>query len=113
MKINKKQRRKNRIHYKVSHSSKKPRLIVFRSNKHFYAQVVDTSAKVLAVVDSKVLKKDKAGNKTEVAKALGKIMAEKLTKIKIKEIVFDRGPYRYHGRVKAFADSVKSEGLVF
>ena len=93
------------------------RLSVFRSSKHIYAQVID-DAHGLTVVSASSLEKDmrgslKTGANIEAAKAVGKRLAERAAAKGIKEVVFDRGGYLYHGRVKALADAAREGGLSF
>ncbi len=118
MSLTKNERRiriKHRIRKKLSGSNEKPRLSVFRSNKQIYAQLVDDlSGKTLLAVSS--LDKSIAGNKvkkTDQAKLVGKLAAEKSKEAGINEVVFDRNGYLYHGRVKAFADAAREGGLKF
>lgn len=116
-------KRHNKIRAKVSGTKDKPRLCVFRSAKHIYAQLIDDDKRktIVSVKDSevKVLKsKPKEGEKEmagKVAKAfeLGKLLAQKATEEKIEKVVFDRGGYKYHGRVKALADGAREGGLKF
>lgn len=95
----------------------RPRLSVFRSGKHIYAQVIDDGqGRTLAAASS--LEKDlrsslKSGSTAEAASAVGKLVAERATAQGVKEVVFDRGGYRYHGRVKALADAAREGGLAF
>lgn len=94
-------------------TDKKPRLCVFRSNKHIYAQLIDDVKKqtILSVNDSK-LKKGKQV-KVDLAKEIGKAIAKAALENKIEKVVFDRGPYKYHGRVKAVAEGAREGGLKF
>ena len=110
---NPKQRRQNRVRAKLALNSGVPRLTVLRSNQHLWAQIIDDKhGKTLVAASTKSLKLDK-GTKTEKAVAVGeKIAALALTK-KITKVRFDRGLYRYHGRVKALADGARSKGLNF
>ena len=88
------------------------RLSVFRSAKHIYAQVIDPAqGRTVAEANSKTL--GVSGNKTEQATAVGKAIAERATQAGVKRIVFDRGAYRYHGRIKALADGAREGGLEF
>jgi large subunit ribosomal protein L18 len=96
---------------------KRARLSVFRSSKHIYAQVID-DAHGLTVASASSLEKDmrgslKTGANIEAAKAVGKRLAERAAAKGIKEVVFDRGGYLYHGRVKALADAAREGGLSF
>lgn len=91
--------------------SLRPRLSVFRSNKYLYAQIIDKKgAKVMASANSKQYEKL---NKTQAAEKLGSDFAKLALGKKIKDVVFDKGAYRYHGRIKAFADAARKEGLNF
>ncbi len=102
-----------RIRSKISGSPERPRLNVFRSNKGIYAQVIDDiSGKTLAAASSKSLSNFQ-GNKTQQAAAVGKLVAEKAKTAGVMTVVFDRGGYLYHGRVKALADGAREGGLVF
>lgn len=113
-------RRKRRtLHIKctVRGSSEKPRLSVFRSNKHISAQLIDDEKQVTLLgvgTMSKPLKQGKYGAKSkEAAQQLGKILAEEAKKRKIDTIVFDRSHYKYHGIIAALADAVREAGLKF
>jgi large subunit ribosomal protein L18 len=110
-------KRKTRVRRKIVGAPDRPRLCVFRSARHIYAQIIeDTTGKTLAAVStlsSSVLDgKDYPGN-VEAAKAIGKAIAQKALERDIKEVVFDRNGFLYHGRVKALADSAREAGLVF
>jgi len=112
----KRARRHNRIRKKVSGTAECPRLSVCCTSKHFYAQFIDDdNAVTLASVSSLDPEFVKEGLKSNLdgAVKLGKLAAEKATAAKISKIVFDRGGFKFHGRVKAFADSVKSAGIAF
>ena len=107
-------RRKKRIYG----SAEKPRLVVFRSARYIYGQIIDDSNhKVLASVSniskSAVSDVKKAKSKTEASKILGKMLGEQASKNKIENIVFDRNGYLYHGRIKAFAEGAREGGLKF
>lgn len=109
---------KKRIHKKISGTPERPRLVVFRSLNGIYAQLVDdTSRRTLCTVSShsKTLKPEvtKAGSKVEVAKIVGKTLAEKAKDLKVEHVVFDRNGFLYHGRVKAVADGAREAGLKF
>ena len=98
------------IRKKVSGTSERPRLAVFRSNKEIYAQVIDDiDGNTLACASSTETK----GTKTEQAIAVGKLIADNAQKAGIANVVFDRGGFLYHGRVKALADSAREAGLKF
>ena len=106
--------RTSRIRKKIAMVSDRPRLTVFRSNKHFYAQIVDDSkAATLVSVSSQEIETKEATKKTDVAIATGKLVAEKAKEKKITKVVFDKGGYKFHGRVKAFADAAREGGLTF
>ena len=102
-----------RIRSKIAGTADKPRLNVFKSLKNFEAQLIDDRArKTVASASTISLKIEKGGN-IEAAKAVGKALGEKIQGLGIKEIVFDRSGYIYHGRVKAFADAVRESGVKF
>jgi large subunit ribosomal protein L18 len=111
------ERRKLRIRKSVNGSTERPRLSVFRSAKHIYAQVVDdVTGKTVAHAStlSKELKGKLEGkNKVDEAKAVGKLIGEQCKSKKIDKVVFDRNGYIYHGRVKALADAAREAGLSF
>ncbi|RMF59004.1 MAG: 50S ribosomal protein L18 [Calditrichaeota bacterium] len=111
-------RKKKRIHKKVLGTSERPRLAVYRSTKNIYVQLVDdTKNRVLTGVStlSPDVKPKLTGvkNKIEAAKIVGEQIAEKAKSLKIKAVVFDRGGYLYHGRVKAVAEGAREKGLHF
>ena len=111
-KHNQRKLRHRRIRSRVSGSKQKPRLNVFRSITNIYVQLIDDeTGKTLVSASSKEIK-DKA-NKTNIAAQVGKLIAEKATKAGVKEVVFDRGGYKYHGRVKVLADAAREAGLKF
>ena len=110
------QKRRWRIRKKISGTEERPRLAVHLSNKHIYGQVIDDEAgKTLVYVSSlgKDLKKEKLKANVEGAQTVGKLVAEKAKKAGVEQVVFDRSGRIYHGCVKAFADSVRKEGLEF
>lgn len=109
---NKKQQRTLRTRSAIK-NPERPRLSVFRSNRYLYAQVIDDSKQRTVVSCSDHDLKNTKQTKAEVAKQIGKLIAEKATKAKIKRVVFDRGPYTYHGRIKILADAAREAGLVF
>ncbi|GGR04363.1 50S ribosomal protein L18 [Deinococcus ruber] len=87
------------------------RLSIYRSSKYIYAQIIDDAAgRTVAQIGSKAVK---TGTKTESAAAVGKAVAEAALAAGVKQVVFDRGQYRYHGRVKALADAAREAGLDF
>jgi large subunit ribosomal protein L18 len=111
------EKRKVRTRSKIRGTTARPRLTVFRSAKQIYAQIIDDSKGItLAAANSLKIKgksEVKGKSKTEVAQAVGQAIAEAAKKKKIKQIVFDRGPYKYHGRIKALAETVRKNGLKF
>lgn len=110
-------RRHIRVRKKLSGTSERPRLNVFRSLNQIYAQVVDDSNGVTMVsvstLDAKLKAKTKELSKTDQAKLVGEEIAKRAAKAGIKEVIFDRGGYRYHGRVKALAEAAREAGLQF
>jgi large subunit ribosomal protein L18 len=116
-------RRHMRVRNRVSGTTERPRVAVFRSNSHIYAQIIDDRARktVLSVsslkVDRSTLttddKKDKTSGKILQAREVGRLLAEAAKANGIKKIAFDRGGYLYHGRVAALADSARKHGLEF
>jgi large subunit ribosomal protein L18 len=104
--------RHKRIRAKISGAKERPRLSVFRSNKHIFLQLIDDSAGK-TLVSASDLKMKKKGTKTEIAKEVGKELAKLAKAKKIKKVVFDRGGYKYHGRVKASAEGAREGGLEF
>jgi large subunit ribosomal protein L18 len=107
-------RRHRRVRGKVAGTAERPRLVVFRSNKGISAQLVDDEArKTLAGASWSGLKKGFKGTKTEQAAEVGKLIAAAAKKAGIETVVFDRGGYLYHGRVKALADGAREGGLQF
>jgi len=109
----KRKRRHKRVRAKISGTAKCPRLCVFRSNKHIYAQLINDEKGKTLVVAKDLEIKDLKSKKTEIAYKVGELIAEKAIKNKIKKIVFDRGGYKYHGRVKALAEGARKGGLIF
>lgn len=103
-------RRHLRVRKKVSGTAERPRLVVYRSLKHIYAQLVDdaTQRTLLTVTDGGL-----DGKKTERAREVGKRVAERAKEAGVKQVVFDRAGYRYHGRVQAVADGAREGGLEF
>lgn len=99
-----------RTRFNIS-KSLRPRLSVFRSNKYLYVQIIDKKdSKIVVSANSKQYEKL---NKTQAAEKLGADFAKLAIGKKIKDVVFDKGSYRYHGRIKAFADAARKEGLNF
>jgi large subunit ribosomal protein L18 len=114
------ERRKTRTRYKLRRvSGDRPRLSVFRSSKHIYAQVIDdvkgVTVAAASTLDEEVMKSlDKGkGADTAAAAVVGKLVAERAKKAGITDVVFDRGGYIYHGRVKALGDAARESGLKF
>ncbi|MBV8672941.1 MAG: 50S ribosomal protein L18 [Acidobacteriaceae bacterium] len=107
------QRVHDRIRVKVQGTAERPRLNVYRSLNHIYAQVIDDAQGVTLVSASTVASKIKTGGNVAAAKEVGKVVAERAKEKGIKKVVFDRGGYLYHGRVKALADAAREAGLEF
>jgi large subunit ribosomal protein L18 len=109
------QKRHERLRLRLSGSPERPRLAVFRSLNHIYAQVIDdTSGKTLAAASS--LEKELKGSgqkKTDEAKSVGRLIAERAKSAGIERVVFDRAGFRYHGRIKSLADAAREAGLEF
>ena len=108
------ERRHRRIRGKVAGTAERPRLAVFRSNKGIFAQLVDDeSGRTIAGASWLGVKKSFKGTKTEQAAEVGKALAAVAKKAGIESVVFDRGGYLYHGRVKALAEGAREGGLKF
>ena len=107
--------RHKRVRGKISGTAERPRLNVFRSASHIYAQLIDDTKGVTLTSMSSNDKEynGKPGGNCEAAKEVGKALAERAKKIGITQVVFDRGGYLYHGRVKALADGARESGLEF
>ena len=116
-KVEARMRRHRRVRKTVYGTSRRPRLVVFRSNLHIYAQVVDdTTGKTLVAASSldKECKKElKRGSNKKAAEVVGHLIAKRALTKEIKTVVFDRGGYLFHGRVKSLADAARQNGLVF
>ena len=116
-------RRHKRVRIKIFGTKEKPRLCVFRSTKHIYVQIIDDEkGKTLIAASDLELKKSKKGKitgihkvgaKVDKAKEVGKLIAKKALEKKIEKVIFDRGGYQYHGRVKALAEGAREGGLKF
>ena len=106
-------RRHKRVRNKVSGTAECPRLNVFRSNSQIFAQIIDDVKGATLVSSSSLSLKLENGGNVEAAKAVGTDIAKKAVKAGIKEVVFDRGGYQYHGRVEALADAARENGLDF
>jgi large subunit ribosomal protein L18 len=106
-----------RVRRVVKGTSERPRLAVFRSLNHIYAQVIDDAVgRTLIAVDSRApefRQRQAAGGNIAAAKIVGELIAQKATAHGIRQVVFDRGGYQYHGRVKALADAARAAGLTF
>jgi large subunit ribosomal protein L18 len=110
------QRVHKRIRTKMTGTAERPRLNVYRSLNHIYTQVIDDTNGVTIASASTVAKKGaeaKAGGNVEAAKAVGKLIAERAKEKGVTKVVFDRGGYLYHGRIKALADAAREAGLEF
>lgn len=106
--------RHRRVRKKLSGTTEQPRLCVFRSLRGIYAQIVDdTRGHTLAAASSKETGDDASGPKIAVSAAVGKLLAQRAAEQGISQVVFDRGGYKYHGRVKALADAAREGGLKF
>jgi large subunit ribosomal protein L18 len=105
-------RRKERARVKIFGTPERPRLSVFRSNQRSYAQLID-DRKGVTLANASTPESKKRINKVESAKQLGELIAQEALKKGIKKAVFDRGRYKYHGRVKAVAEGAKTAGLEF
>ena len=110
-------KRKRRIRKKLTGTSERPRLTVFRSAKHIYGQIIDDTQGVTLVAASSnekdVQAKPDLGNKVAVATYVGKLLGERAMTQGIKTVVFDRNGFMYHGRVKAVSEGAREAGLVF
>lgn len=102
-----------RIRRRVKGTEARPRLAVFRSVKHIYAQVIDDAKGHTVVAASSAEKSGTNGGNVAGAKAIGKLVAERAQDKGVKAVVFDRGGYQYHGRVKALAEAARQAGLEF
>ena len=108
------QRIRYRIRKKLSGSAEMPRLSVYRSNKEIYAQLIDDNAgHTLAAASSREDACDSSGNKTDQAKEVGKLIAQRAKDAGVEVVKFDRAGYLYHGRVKALAEGAREGGLQF
>ncbi|MBX6422024.1 50S ribosomal protein L18 [Thermosulfurimonas sp. F29] len=120
-KLERRLRRKKRVRKKVFGTPERPRLSVYRSLKHIYAQIIDDTRGHTLVAASSLspeirerweeLKKE--GGKTAVARAVGELLGRKAVEAGIRKVVFDRGGFKYHGRVRALAEGARSAGLEF
>jgi large subunit ribosomal protein L18 len=104
------EKRRKRVRRKVFGTAERPRLSVYRSNVHIYAQLIDDDAgHTLAAADSREV--EEAENRTEAARKVGELIAKRGTDAGVQEVVFDRGGNKYHGRVAALAEGARSGGL--
>lgn len=115
---NKIRKRKHvRVRKNISGTAECPRLCVYRSNAHIYAQIIDdesqTTLASASTLDKEIKGSVSVGSNIEAAKAVGKLIAERAAAKEIKVVVFDRGGYLYHGRVQALADAAREAGLEF
>ena len=106
--------RQARVRKKISGTTERPRLSVFRSLRHIYAQVIDdTTGRTIVSASSQEALDGASGAKTEVSAVVGKVLAERALAAGVSQVVFDRGGCKYHGRVKALADGSRENGLRF
>jgi large subunit ribosomal protein L18 len=110
-------KRQRRIRAKISGTAQRPRLNVFRSNQHIYAQLIDDvqqhTLAAASTLDTSLRPQLDENTKIEEAKLVGRLIAERAQDAGIKQVVFDRGGYLYHGRIKALADAAREAGLDF
>lgn len=113
-KVHRRTKIRKRIRKTLTGTSERPRLSVYRSNKEIYAQLIDDVAgKTIAAASSRDKDVSAEGNKSDVAKLVGKTIAEKAVKAGVEVVSFDRGGYLYHGRVKQLAEGAREGGLKF
>lgn len=113
-KSERRQRIKRRIRKTVAGTAERPRLSVFRSNNEIYAQIIDDVAgKTIAAASSLEKDFDKEGNRSDIAKKVGQLIAKKAVAAGLEYVTFDRGGYLYHGRVKSLAEGAREGGLKF
>lgn len=101
--------RRKRVRRKISGTAERPRLSVYRSNIHIYAQLIDDEGRTLAAADSREV--GDAENRTDAARKVGELVAKKASEAGIETVVFDRGGNRYHGRIAALAEGAREGGL--
>lgn len=110
-------KRHRRVRARITGTSERPRLNVFRSLTHIYAQVIDDSVghtlAAASTLDAEIASQVKDKGKKEQAEVVGQVVAERAKKAGIEVVIFDRGGYRYHGRIKALADGAREGGLKF
>ncbi|QNM93417.1 50S ribosomal protein L18 [Mycoplasma sp. Pen4] len=102
-----------RLRQNIFGTASKPRLNVFKSHQNFYAQLIDDTKGVTLASVTTLVKGGKYAGNVAAAAELGKVMGQKIKALGVTEVVFDRGGYIYHGRVKAFAEAVRAEGVKF
>lgn len=108
------EKRHRRIRAKIYGTKKRPRLCIFKSHKHIYAQVIDDeNGNTLVFASDLEIKDEKKQKKTDLAQRVGQLIAQKAKEQKIVRVVFDRGGFRYHGRIKALAEEARKQGLQF
>ena len=117
LKIESRRKIRKRIRKKIRGTAERPRVFVFKSNRYIYSQAIDDNTGMVLAAASSVEKefrerKKKAKN-MEASQTVGEMIAKRLKKKKVKQVVFDRGVYPYHGRVKALAEAMRKEGLIF
>lgn len=110
---NQREKRHFRVRKTVSGTQSKPRLAVFRSNKNIFAQIIDDDKRITLVSMSSMSLKDTTGTKSDIALLVGKKLGELAIKANVKEVVFDRAGYKYHGRIKNLALGARDAGLKF
>lgn len=118
IRVKKELRRQKRVRKVVTGSAEKPRLSVYRSTKHIYAQLIDDAAGTTLAACSSMSKdlpelKSEKKTKTEAATLIGETLGKKALELGLKQVVFDRNRYRYHGRIKAIAEGARKAGLEF
>lgn len=107
--MKRRERRRATIRKKIFGDSQRPRLVVFRSLKHIYGQIIDDTAGRTLAAASDLMVKEKKGGKTTLARRVGELLAKKAAVQKITRVVFDRGGFRYAGRIKALADGCRQK----
>jgi large subunit ribosomal protein L18 len=110
-------RRHRRIRKRVAGNAQRPRLCVFKSARHIYAQLIDdeqgTTLAAASTLSREIKDKEKVGNKTTAARLVGELLASKALAASVSQVVFDRGGFKFHGRVKALATGLREKGLMF
>ena len=116
-KVESRHKRHRRVRRKVFGTAARPRLSVYRSNMHIYAQIIDdTNGRTLvaaSTIDEECRKTAKRGGNRKAAELVGQLIAERAKASQIQSVVFDRGGYQFHGRVKTLADAARQAGLIF